>query len=188
MKQTPFSRSPDSEKLMETLIEEMGSQTDRGAAIIGAAWVEEAMTAAIEAYLYPSSKAWDGLFGNYGPMSTFSAKIDLARLLGMVSEVIRADLRIIRDVRNEFAHRIAHKDSQEKLSFKTEHIRSKCLNLRCVEHEEHKDARRAFSRACGTLNSDFKISQWYRTKEAKADDEHIFALVERTRPKKKKWP
>ena len=96
-------------------------------------------------------------FGNAGPLATFSAKIDLACLLNMVSDAIRSDLHAIREIRNEFAHQIAHKLEHTRLAFTAQHIRDKCLALRCVAHEDHSDARAAFTRACATLNSDFEM-------------------------------
>jgi len=39
-----------------------------------------------------------------GPLGTFSAKIDLARALSLIDAQTRRDLRVIKDVRNVFAH------------------------------------------------------------------------------------
>lgn len=138
------------------LVQEIETQTDRGAAIVGAAWVEEELQASIESFLSKEKKAWERLFRKSGPLSSFSAKIDLALLLGIVSAVIASDLHIIRDVRNEFAHSILDKNSLSP-SFSTPHIKDKCLALRCVEHEAHLDPRASFIRACAVLNSDLYI-------------------------------
>ena len=170
---------PDSEeaqKRMEALIEEMQGQTDRGVAIVGAAWVEEAMSAAIESFLHSDRKAWDRLFGIAGPLGTLSAKIDLARLLGMVSDSIKSDLHIIRDVRNEFAHRIAHKTEHTKLAFSSPHIRDKCLALKCIAHEKHAEPRVAFIQACAILNADFEAHSMFGIKIT--DGGHIVARID----------
>jgi DNA-binding MltR family transcriptional regulator len=149
--------STEAHQRMMALIEEMAEQTDRGAAIVAAAWVEEAMSAAIESFLHSDTKAWQRLFEGNGPLATMSAKIDLARLLGLITETIRSDLHIIRDVRNEFAHQIAHKTEHKRLSFSSPHIRDKCFALRCVSHEKNMEPRAAFVRACAILNSDFEM-------------------------------
>ena len=169
--------SDEAQKRMMALIEEMEGQTDRGVAIVGAAWVEEAMSTAIESFLHSDPKSWQRLFGVSGPMSTLSAKIDLARLLGIISEVIRSDLHILRDVRNEFAHHIAHKTQHTKLGFNSPHIRGKCLALKCVAHEKHTEARVAFVRACAILNSDFEMLHFMGMKVS--DGGQVFAKVER---------
>ena len=122
------------------------------------------MSAAIEAFLHSEPKVWDRLFKNNGPLATLSAKIDLARLLGLISEMVRSDLHIIRDVRNEFAHEIAHKTEHTKLSFRSQHLHDKCLALKCVAHEKLTDPRAAFVRACAILNGDFETVRFFGTK------------------------
>lgn len=138
------------------LVQEIETQTDRGAAIIGAAWIEEEINAAIESFLNKDKSSWDRLFRKSGPLSSFSAKIDLARLLGIVSAVVSSDLHIIRTIRNDFAHSILEKDNSI-LSFNTPRIKDKCLAIRSVEHETLCDPRVAFIRACAVLNSDFYL-------------------------------
>lgn len=138
------------------LVREIENQTDRGAAIIGVAWVEEELHAAIQSVLEKDKTAWDRLFSKSGPLSSFSAKIDLARLLRMVSETVRGDLHIIRDIRNEFAHSVLAKDDSV-LSFNSPHIKDKIFALRCVKHEKIDNPRVAFIRAGAVLNSDFYI-------------------------------
>lgn len=44
------------------------------------------------------------LFDGYGPLGSFSAKIDIAYALGIITEQIFNDLKTIKDIRNEFAH------------------------------------------------------------------------------------
>jgi DNA-binding MltR family transcriptional regulator len=149
--------SAEGRKRMLALIEEIEEQTDRGVAIVGAAWVEEAMTAAIESLLHSDNKAWSRLFSGNGPLSTFSAKTDLCSLLGLVSATIKSDLHIIREIRNEFAHQIVHRFEHTKLSFVSPHINDKCKALKCIAHEDILLSRTAFVRACATLSSDFEL-------------------------------
>jgi hypothetical protein len=44
------------------------------------------------------------LFGVYGPLSSFAAKIDLAYALGITTDAVNVDLNKIRKIRNLFAH------------------------------------------------------------------------------------
>ena len=150
-------RPEAAQKRLDALIEEMNGESDRAVAIVGAAWVEEALSDAIQSVLQSHSESWKRLFNGNGPLAIFSARIDLARLLGIVTDAIRSDLHIIRDIRNEFAHQIAHKTEHVKLSFETDHIRNKCLALKCVAPEDKVGARHAFTRACAILNSDFDM-------------------------------
>lgn len=168
----------DSEALKRSfeLVKEIESQTDRGAAIVGAAWVEEELGAAIQSFLHHDTKASPRLFGRAGAISTFSAKIDLARVLGMCTAAIAADLHIIREVRNEFAHSVLSKDN-DALSFSTQNLGDKCLALRCVAHERLTVPRHAFIRACAVLNADFYMHRFFGQKVR--DGGQIFAKVER---------
>lgn len=174
MKHDP--NSEDGYKRLMALIEEMEGQTDRGVAIVGAAWVEEGLLVAIESFLHSEPQPWKRLFDVSGPMSSLSAKIDLARLLGMISKVIWSDLHIIRDIRNEFAHHIAHKTQHTKLGFYSSHIHDKCLALQCVAHEKITEPRVAFVRACAILSADFEMLRFVGMKVS--DGGHVFAKVE----------
>lgn len=142
------------------LVQELDAQSDRGVAIVGVAWIEEALTAAIHAFLEKNKSAWDRLFRKSGPLSSLSSKIDLARLLAMTSDAIHSDLHTLREVRNEFAHAILDKNDQP-LSFETPHIKDKCMSLKCVKHEELTSSRHAFIRACAVLNSDFYMHEFF---------------------------
>lgn len=115
------------------------------------------MSAALEAFLYSDPKSWGRLFVGNGPLSTFSSKIDLCSLLGMINGTIKSDLHIIREIRNEFAHQIVHRFEHTKLSFATSHIQDKCKAIKCVAHETLHLPRAAFLRACATLGSDFEL-------------------------------
>ena len=46
----------------------------------------------------------DRLFKGYGPLGSFSAKIDFSYALSIITKDIFDDLRTIKDIRNEFAH------------------------------------------------------------------------------------
>jgi DNA-binding MltR family transcriptional regulator len=157
------------------LIQELEQQSDRGTAIIGLAWVEEALHAAVVSYLVDDKSARDRLFRQSGPISTLSAKIDLARLLGMCTATIASDLHILRGIRNEFAHSVMAADNTA-LSFETTHIKDKCMSLKCVAHEELNRPRHAFVRACAVLNSDFYVHKLVGEKVAGGGQ--VLAVIE----------
>jgi DNA-binding MltR family transcriptional regulator len=157
------------------LVSEIEEQSDRGVAIVGLAWVEEALLEALESFLVDDKKARDRLFGRSGPLSSLSAKIDLARLLGMTTKVISSDMHTMREIRNEFAHSVLAKDDSA-LTFSTPHIKDKCLSLKCVAHEAISVPRTAFVRACAVLNSDFYIHKFVGQRIP--DGANIFARME----------
>lgn len=147
----------EGQKRFITLVEEMNGESDRAVAIVGAAWVEEALSGAVTSFLHTHGKSQERLFSGNAPLSTFSAKIDLARLLGIITDSIWSDLHSIRDIRNIFAHHIAHKTDHTKLTFGTDSIKDKCLSLKYVSYESHTDPRIAFTRACAKLNAEFDL-------------------------------
>jgi DNA-binding MltR family transcriptional regulator len=149
--------SDDALMRMQALTEELHNQSDRGVAIVGAAWVEEAITNSLQSVLPADSKGWERLSKSDGPLSSFSAKIDLLHVLGLTSEAIWSDMHRLRGIRNVFAHQITHKKTSSKLGFHTPEIKDRCLALRCIEHENPKEPREAFVRACAMLNADMEM-------------------------------
>ncbi|MCF3628642.1 MltR family transcriptional regulator [Thalassospiraceae bacterium LMO-SO8] len=64
-----------------------------------------------------SKRLREKLFTGYGPLGSFSAKIDIAYALGAIPAWLQRDLHIVRDIRNEFAH------SKEWMHFDHEEIK-----------------------------------------------------------------
>ncbi|WP_345295833.1 DUF4145 domain-containing protein [Luteimonas vadosa] len=156
--------SEEAQQRLDTLISEMSTGSARTVAVVGGAWVEEMLAAAIESALHPHKKAWEGLFNKSRPLSSFSAKIDMARLLGLVTDAIWADLHRIREIRNTFAHDIAHKTDNSVLSFASPHISDQCLAILCVAKENLQDPRHRFTRACARLTADLDMVRFFGTR------------------------
>lgn len=85
----------------------MSEESDRGAAIMGGALVEQALTVAIRSRLAdPGSTIVDAWFeGPTAAFGSFAAKITLGRALGIYGEHMADRLSLIKDIRNAFAHR-----------------------------------------------------------------------------------
>lgn len=103
---------PSSVRRHWRILRELEQQTDRGVAIIGAAYIEERLeetllalfTDRIETVKYENQKVSKRLFKGTGPLTSLSAKIDTAFALGMLGDHSFQDLHLIRDIRNAFAH------------------------------------------------------------------------------------
>jgi Domain of unknown function (DUF4145) len=95
------------------LLRELGSQTDRGVAIISAAWLEEIIELIILGrFIELPEDRRKALFDRMGaPLSSFSAKIEISFAIGAISNDVRTALHLVREIRNKFAH------SLEVLSF-----------------------------------------------------------------------
>jgi hypothetical protein len=87
-------------------IYDMSRQTEPTYALVSAStvedWVRHALIAKMRNDL--SSKLSERLFEGYGPLSSFSGKIDIAYALNIFPTEIYNDLRAIKDIRNKFAH------------------------------------------------------------------------------------
>lgn len=108
---------------LNVAIDEFQDGSDRVAAIMGAALVESHLMDAIRTSLVDAFDM-NALFHDQGaPFGTFKARIVAGRALGLYDERVAADLDIIRDIRNQFAHALL------SLSFENPHIAGRCSGL-----------------------------------------------------------
>lgn len=106
-------------KVFETL----RGETDRAAALLGAAYVDNYLTDMFRVKLHEDAPR--KLFEDRGPLWAFANKIDLAYGLGWLSTDVWADLHVVRKIRNDFAHKPDH-----LLSFGADSIRDRTANLK----------------------------------------------------------
>lgn len=87
------------------VIHQLAEQADTAFAVLLSSHVEDWLQWALEANMRTLSNTLkERIFSGYGPLSSFSAKIDLAYALHIFEEPLWNDLRAIKDIRNEFAH------------------------------------------------------------------------------------
>ena len=79
-------------------------ESDRGCALIAAAYVDAQLETLLRSYFVDDSKCVDELLANSKPLGTFSARIDLTYALGLLPADIYRDLHLIRKIRNDFGH------------------------------------------------------------------------------------
>src|SRR4051812_21256128 len=95
-------------EVIETLVRELREESDRAAVVIGAAHLDAFLMNVLVAFFLPGAKdpEKDELFGSgpTAPLSSFAARTDVARRLGLINDEFAHGLRIIRKIRNEFAH------------------------------------------------------------------------------------
>ncbi len=88
----------------ETLMRE----SDRGCAIFSAAILEGDLEALLRAFCRKDGlsvkKVVDPLFHTYAPFATFSAKIQVAFALRLITQDLKRKLDVVRRLRNDFAH------------------------------------------------------------------------------------
>ena len=94
------------------VLAEVEAQTDRGAAIVGVALLDQKLRLAIEAAFDPSFSAADRkrLFATTAPLGPFHAKVMLGRALGLYGDDMARDFDLLHRIRNRFAHRLWIRD------------------------------------------------------------------------------
>ena len=106
-----------------SVIEEIKKQSDRAAAILAVSFLEDRLAALLQARLVDEPKIVRKMFSGSGPLATFSAKIDMCFLLGIIEKSRHRELHLVRNIRNKFAHGL------EALTFETPEIRDQCETL-----------------------------------------------------------
>ena len=101
---------PDFEAVAR-LHKELDSESDRGVILVSSAMLEEALRELLVTFLAPNPSSSDSLFdGANAPLQSYSAKIDAAYRVGLLSDRFSRDLHLIRKIRNDVAHRPASCD------------------------------------------------------------------------------
>jgi DNA-binding MltR family transcriptional regulator len=108
------------------LLAELQRETDRGAALLGVAFIDDVLDAVLRAHFVDDQKAVYKLLGPGRPVESFGTKTHLAYCLGLLGPDTYSDMNLIREIRNEFAHRLP-------VSFEAEAVRGRILQLRAVD-------------------------------------------------------
>ena len=89
-------------------IRRVQARTHAEIGIVAAAIIEEKLAEALLTKMRPlSGEMKKRLFDGYGPLSSFSAKIDFSFALQIIDTNIRSDLTTVRKIRNQFAHSVS---------------------------------------------------------------------------------
>jgi hypothetical protein len=102
-------------------------KNERAAAIVGAAFLDTLLEHILISFLADDEKEVQRLLEPEGPLGTYGARVRVVYCLGLISKIIRDDLRLVGKIRNKFAHHL-------HASFEDEQIRSWCLALKWHEH------------------------------------------------------
>jgi hypothetical protein len=93
------------EDWLKTAHHEFDKESDRAAAIVVAAILDDALETLIESLLVPALSPKHSIInGHRSPLGTFGARIDAAFQLGLISNYMARDLHLVLDIRNDFAH------------------------------------------------------------------------------------
>ena len=101
----------------------LSPETDRGCALMAASYLDNQLTELLRQRLVDSPKVAADLFENSRPLATFSSRIDLTYMLGLIGPKAHRDLHLIRRIRNDFGH------NPNPLSFNDDPIANRCREL-----------------------------------------------------------
>ncbi len=126
---------PDAAIRFHRIRMELDRESDRGVALLSAAYVDAFLEKAVKSRLCDmavpkGSTLFDRLFQSANPpLGSFSAKIDLAFAMKVIGPHTYHDLHIMRGVRNDFAHDLDFDNPRKGLSFEERSISDRCNNL-----------------------------------------------------------
>jgi hypothetical protein len=70
---------------IQAAVQDFGSQTDRGVAIVAVSILEQILEAVLTLRMMPlSKKSYAAIFGKMAPLSSFAAKLEMALALGVI--------------------------------------------------------------------------------------------------------
>jgi len=108
-------------------LDEFRKETDRAAAVLGAAYLESRLEELLRAKFVAVPKFVEDLLTGQGGLSSFSSKISVAYAIGLISLHAAQDLHLVRRIRNKFAHHI------HGISFETPNIVSRVDNFHVLK-------------------------------------------------------
>lgn len=88
------------------LMNSLALESERASVILAVARIDSDLEKLLQHVLHPKQGTADNLFDSERPLSAFSAKIALARRLGVIDGELESAIQIFRRIRNEFAHEI----------------------------------------------------------------------------------
>jgi mannitol operon repressor len=121
----PNALTPERVNEINAFLHELEIETNRGAALLGAAMIDDSLRGIIAAYLIDRKTIVDELLTNANaPLQAFSARSKLVYCLGLISRAEYFNIDTIRDIRNKFAHKV------HGLSFGDKKVADLCRKLK----------------------------------------------------------
>lgn len=97
----------------DEFLQEFQRESDRAAAILGAAYIDARLEELLRAKFVSGPKFVEDLITGQGGLSSFSARIGVAYAVGLIDSIVALDLHLVRRIRNDFSHK------RQGLSFDT---------------------------------------------------------------------
>jgi len=112
----------------EEMLTEARSTSDRSCALILAANLDNRLRELLGAFFIDVSSSYENqVFEGNGCLSTFSSRISLCYMLGLIADNEHHDLNLIKKIRNYFAH------EEHGWGFNTQEIKDRCRAFRMIQ-------------------------------------------------------
>ncbi len=117
----------DKEARFNYVVDELSKESDRASVILSATFIDQELETVLKSFLVSTEASEDNLFdGAFRPLSTFSARIDMAFRLGLITKEFARLLHLIRKIRNEFSHNI------EGCNFENMRVQNMIIEMRRI--------------------------------------------------------
>jgi mannitol operon repressor len=155
---------------------ELKSGTDRGVVLVCAAIIDDLLGRLILSFLVEdriSSELMDPRRDT--PLSSFSSRINAAFALGLITREERRDLHTVREIRNDFAHKLGP-------SFQSNALKDKCDTLRSritFRNPGSRPPREVFTMATINFVANFAVRRDYfkKTRRTLLTEEFLDSLT-----------
>lgn len=111
-------------KYFSEFLKEFQEETDRGAALVGAALIDDRLDRLLRSHFIECREVSELLDGGEAPLGSFGAKAKATFCLGLITGLEYKECDVIRRVRNEFAHKL------HGLNFQNQKVKDLCNNLK----------------------------------------------------------
>jgi hypothetical protein len=142
-------------KILSEFLQYFQKETDRGAALVGAAMIESRLERLLDLTLINNSSKKDVFEGPNSVLGNFSSKIKMSHLLGYITDKEAREINLIRKIRNEFAHNL------EEIKFNTQPVSDYCMQLEADtpgDFKKDKNHRGLFINSVALVS----LALWYR--------------------------
>jgi DNA-binding MltR family transcriptional regulator len=153
----------ESAKIFILFRRELEKESDRGMALLAAAFLDNQVEEMIKSKLLGNDKHLKQMFQFNGALGTFSSKINLGYSIGLISKSCHNDLDIIRRIRNEFAH------SMEIISFGDQKIIDLSNNFQ-LNAKNKSDTRTIFIHVVAGISGFIEITSKNKNKFNELED------------------
>src|SRR5258706_9738148 len=89
---------------MDPLYSALNGEPDLSCVLVGASFLDESLASLLTKAFIKSDLVPGVLDSNRGPLGSFSARTDMAYLMGLIPKGLYRNLRLVGEIRNLFAH------------------------------------------------------------------------------------